>query len=214
MTKIALNKRIGLAILLITHFIFSFAQAETNGKYIINKIEPRSSIVKINGKDCKLGSIFKGSDTILIPNNAIIRVKELGTKKHSDIKGGKLLKLKIKTFENYKQLNTKGSKDIETIRNYLNRDNWLMISDTAYINIPAELDTTEFFIFKSIPELIKFMPTFNYDNGEITITKSDLINLGIYNEKKLILQFKVEVHNSSESLFVTDSLKIELISTK
>ena len=218
MIKITFIKRIGLAILLMTPFIFGLAQSEinkfTSPQYIISKIEPHSAIVKINGKRCKLGSIFEGSDTIQIPSNAAIRVKELVSKKHSDIKGGKLLKLKIKTFNSYKQLNTKGINNLEAISNYLNRENWLMISDTAFIDFPASLSFDEYFILKSIPKLIEFRPLFNYANGEITITKSDLINIGIYNDNDSIMQFQVEVHNSAESLFVTDSLKIELISNK
>lgn len=211
----ALNKRILLMIVLIMPLSFCFAQndAKTSSinRYCISDIQPRSAIIKINGELSKLGTIFKNTDTIEMPSNAVIRVKELGSQKHSVIKGGKLIKLPVKTLARYKQLNSKGTQSLEAIRNFLNQDNWLMMSDTAFIDFPAKLSSDEYFIFKSIPKLIEFKPTFNYDNGEITITKADLINWGIYNYTDSIIQFQVEVHNSEESLFVTDSLKIKYI---
>lgn len=205
--------------LLILPLISAFSPSDNvkiyrTNKYIITDIVPRSAVIKINGKYIKCGALFEENDTIDIPSYAAIRVKNLSTQKHSDIKGGKPLKLTIKMFNIYKQLNTKGTKNLEAIRNYLNKGNWLMISDTAFIDFPIELSSNEYFIFKAIPSLIEFKPTFNHDNHEITITKPDLTQIGIYTDNDSIIQFQVEVHNSLESVFVTDSLRIEYIHSK
>lgn len=222
MTKMAINKIIGLAIILILTNLFSFSQDHTLNKtsceYIIQAIEPRSAVITINGRVCKLGSKFKGSeaDAIDIPNNAAIRVKELSTQKHSVIKGGKQKEVQDQTLSYYKQLNSKGTINIESIRNYLNREKWLMISDTVFIDFPSDLDPNQYLVFKSIPKFLELRPTFNYTNNEIMIKKSDLVNAGIYNENDSIIQFQVEVHDSenSNSLFVTDLLKIVYFSSK
>jgi hypothetical protein len=221
MTQVMINKRIGLAMLLIMPLALAFAQtntnSQTNARCIIENIIPSSAIVKINGHTCKKGATFNmyPDPTINMPDNAIIRYKELGSDKRFCIIGKKLNKMSSKTLNNYKQLNTKGATDnLEAIKKSLEHDIWLMISDTAYIQFPAKLNRDEFFVFKSIPHFTEYKPNFNYENQQIIISKSDLNDNGIYFESDSIIQFQVEVHNSHESVFVTDCLRIKYIQFK